>query len=58
VLQKHGKALLIYGAEQFYRTMPKDYLSSMGDDIGIATKLEINFRQYSVSGLLLCVMTK
>jgi hypothetical protein len=43
VLQKHGKALLIYGAAHFYRTMPEDYLSSMGDDIGMARKLEIEF---------------
>jgi hypothetical protein len=37
VLQKHGKALVIYGAAHFYRTLTKDYLSSMGDDIGIAS---------------------
>ncbi|HWP53852.1 MAG TPA: hypothetical protein VN476_06920 [Pyrinomonadaceae bacterium] len=43
VLQKHGKALVIYGAAHFYRTMPEDYLSSLGDDIGIARKLEIDF---------------
>jgi hypothetical protein len=43
VLQKHGKALIIYGAAHFYRTMPEDYLSSLGDDIGIARKLEIDF---------------
>jgi hypothetical protein len=42
-LQKHGKALVIYGAAHFYRTMPEDYLSSLGDDIGIARKLEIDF---------------
>jgi hypothetical protein len=34
VLQKHGKALVIYGAGHFYRT--RDY----ADDIGIATTLE------------------
>src|SRR5215468_2603756 len=34
-LQKHGKALVIYGATHFYRTMDADYLSSMGQDIGI-----------------------
>jgi len=39
----NGKALVIYGAAHFYRTMPRDYLSSMGDDIGIARKLEIDF---------------
>jgi hypothetical protein len=43
VLQKHGKALIIYGAAHFYRTMPKDYLSSMGDDIGIARMLEMGY---------------
>ena len=43
VLQKHGKALVIYGAAHFYRTMPSDYLESIGDDIGIARKLEIEF---------------
>jgi len=42
VLQKHGKALVIYGAAHFYRTMPRDYLSSMGQDIGIARMLEID----------------
>ena len=39
VLQKHGKALVIYGAAHFYRTMPRDYLASLGDDTGIARKL-------------------
>jgi hypothetical protein len=43
VLQKHGKALVIYGAAHFYRTLTKDYLSSMGDDIGIARRLEIDY---------------
>ena len=43
VLQKHGKALVIYGAAHFYRTMPEDYLSSLGEDIGMARKLEIEF---------------
>jgi len=42
-LQKHGKALVIYGAGHFYRTMPRDYLSSMGGDIGIAATLENEF---------------
>lgn len=40
VLQKHGKALMIFGAAHFYRTMPSEYQSSMGDDIGIARRLE------------------
>jgi hypothetical protein len=43
VLQKHGKALVIYGAAHFYRTMPRDYISSMGEDIGIARMLEIDY---------------
>jgi hypothetical protein len=43
VIQKHGKALVIYGAAHFYRTMPRDYLSSMGEDIGIARTLEIDY---------------
>jgi hypothetical protein len=43
VLQKHGKALVIYGAAHFYRTLPKDYLSTMGADIGIARMLEIDY---------------
>ncbi len=38
VLQKHGKALVIYGAAHFYRT--RDY----ADDIGIATALEKEYR--------------
>jgi uncharacterized iron-regulated protein len=37
VLQKHGKALVIYGAAHFYRT--RDY----ADDIGIATTLESEY---------------
>jgi len=41
VLQKHGKALVVYGAAHFYRTLPTDYLSTMGDDIGLARKLDI-----------------
>ena len=43
MLQKHGKALVIYGAAHFYRTMPRDYLSSLGDDIGIVRMLEIDY---------------
>ena len=37
VLQKHGKALVIYGTGHFYRT--RDY----ADDIGIATTLESEY---------------
>jgi hypothetical protein len=55
VLQKHGKALVIYGAVHFYRNMNSDYLSkdfvsSMGGEIGIAAKLEMDFpgRTFSV----------
>jgi hypothetical protein len=43
VLQNHGKALVIYGSAHFYRTLPKDLLSTMGGDIGLASKLEIDF---------------
>jgi len=43
VLEKHGKALVIYGAAHFYRAAPRDYLSSMGEDIGIARTLEIDY---------------
>jgi hypothetical protein len=43
VLQKHGKALVIYGAAHFYRTMPADYLPSMGQDIGIVRMLESDY---------------
>jgi hypothetical protein len=40
VFQKHGKALVIYGAAHFYRTGPTDYVSSLGEDIGIVRMLE------------------
>ncbi len=43
VLQKHQKALVIYGAAHFYRTMPADYLSSMGQDVGIVRMLESDY---------------
>jgi hypothetical protein len=43
ILQKHGKALVVYCAAHFYRAAPKDYLSSMGKDIGIARMLEIDY---------------
>ena len=43
VLQKHGKALVIYGAAHFYRACPTDLLSSMGEDIGLARKLELAY---------------
>jgi hypothetical protein len=40
VLQKHEKALVIYGAAHFYRAAPADYLASMGQDVGIALMLD------------------
>ena len=43
VLQKDGKALVIYGAGHFYRTMPPDYLSHLGQDIGIVRMLERDY---------------
>ncbi|MBC8166811.1 MAG: hypothetical protein H7Y20_13195, partial [Bryobacteraceae bacterium] len=43
VFQKHGKALVIYGAAHFYRTLTMDYLSSMGGDSGLARRLEIDY---------------
>jgi hypothetical protein len=43
VLQKHGKALVIYGAAHFYRTMPSDYLASMGEDVGLVRMLEAGY---------------
>ena len=43
VLQRHGKALVIYGAAHFYRTMPGNYLSSMGEDVGIVRMLEVDY---------------
>jgi len=39
-LQRHAKALVIYGGAHFYRAAPKDYLSSMGPDVGIVRILE------------------
>jgi len=43
VLQKHGKALVIYGAAHFYRTFPADLLASMGGDIGLVRRLETDY---------------
>ncbi len=43
VLQKHGKALVIYGAAHFWRAADKDYISSMGQDIGIVRMLEMDY---------------
>src|SRR5262245_33854592 len=43
VLQKHGKALIIYGAAHFYRTAPDDYLATQGQDIGITKSLDTSY---------------
>src|SRR5215472_5271861 len=43
VLDKHGKALVIYGAAHFYRNAPKDYWASVGKDIGIVRMLEMDY---------------
>lgn len=43
MLQKSGKALVIYGAAHFYRTAPRDYLASMGADIGIVRMLDMTY---------------
>lgn len=43
VLQKHGKALVVFGAPHFYLNAPKDYWASMGKDIGIARMLEMDY---------------
>ena len=43
VLERHGKALVIYGAAHFYRAAPKDYLANMGEDIGIVRMLEKDY---------------
>ncbi len=43
VLQKHAKALVIYGAAHFYRNAPKDYWANMGEDIGIVRMLEVDY---------------
>ena len=44
MLQKRGKALVIYGATHFYRAMPKDMLSRSPDDAqGIVRMLEMEY---------------
>ena len=43
VLQKRGKALMIYGAAHFYLTGPAEYLSSMGGHIGLARSLDLDY---------------
>jgi hypothetical protein len=42
VLQKHGKALVIYGAGHFWRT-GREFRSAAGEDVGIATTLEVEY---------------
>lgn len=42
-LQQHSKALVIYGAAHFYRNAPPEYLASIGQDIGLVRKLEIDY---------------
>lgn len=43
VLQKKSKALVIYGAVHFYRAFPEEYLSSMGGEMGLARRLEVDY---------------
>jgi heme-binding uptake protein ChaN (Tiki superfamily) len=43
VLQKHGKALVIYGGAHFYRAMPPEFLSSMGVDTGLVKMLDKDY---------------
>jgi hypothetical protein len=43
VLQKHRKALVIYGAAHFFRSMDAAYLSGMGADVGIVRLLEKDY---------------
>lgn len=43
VLQKHAKALVIYGAAHFYRTLEAGYLARMGEDIGITRMLDTEY---------------
>lgn len=41
-LEKHGKVLLIFGSAHFYLDGPADYYESMGGDIGLARRLNID----------------
>jgi hypothetical protein len=43
VLAKRGKALVVYGAAHFYRTVPPDYLASVGADVGLVRMLDAQF---------------
>jgi len=49
VLQKHAKALVIYGAAHFYWNAPKDYWASMGQDVGIVRKLERDYPRRTIA---------
>jgi len=40
VLEKHEKAVVVYGMAHFYRALPPETLTTMAGDIGIATTLE------------------
>jgi hypothetical protein len=43
VSQRRGKALIIYGAAHFYLDGPADYWASMGDNVGIARALDLEY---------------
>src|SRR5215831_13306483 len=43
VLEKRGKALVIYGGAHFYRNARPYYWAGMGQDIGIARMLEMDY---------------
>ena len=43
MLEKRGKALVVYGAAHFYRALPPDYLASMGADVGLVRMLDAQF---------------
>jgi hypothetical protein len=43
MLQKHGKALVIYGAAHFYLTGPPAYLASLGSNIGLSGSLDVAY---------------
>jgi hypothetical protein len=42
-LQNRGKALVIFGAAHFYRTLPPEVLPSLGGDAGLGSKLGTEF---------------
>ena len=43
VLQKHGKALVIFGTAHFYRTMDRNYVAATGDDNDIVKMLDADY---------------